>query len=560
MDFGKKLSVKEKEKDKTDKISDLENLHSKYIVYDEKKLSHQQEIYALLSNNQDSTKINQTNQLKVIVLIEEKSPISLLNHKIKEELQKKDQYTNLLGFKVTNLHKISEKGKTMLPIEGIIKETFKESGEIIYFEVESNEYWITCIYKLQCLKKIEMLQIEYKINAFMPFESFKVFLLKSGIDFFKEKLQLINDVKKSGLIFLIKNVYFMLNSSKDQLNYDNCLKDKSIIGSLFGFEGKIICFISFDIFEHLIFQAIQHEHVHNTKDQLRWTEFSEMKFEEVFTNKMFIHERKAIKSISRLLIKKEQNIIKEMNSDNEYYFYQPEPFNSSSASLHSSYANSDITKDQTVFILPSKNKVKGGNYSNNSYTKTQEIQNTSQSLIEDTLVDIELNMYKKNNVVNKKKNKKNFKTFSETPLLPQGENNETLFRTKSKDYESIQKLLLEQPNGKQSKNFLLNMRKRSLNVSLANEFFPLFEYKTLKDLVTTTYYKINFVKREIIPMKMPESREFPLVTCETIGNRVENESEGKPVVKINNAKILIFVIMTFAFYIGSVICIYYDYF
>ena len=140
----------------------IDEFNPNFIFYNDNnnKFSHQVEIYAIPNNIKNK---------KGLVVVSHKCTISFLCLKIAEEFESYPEFKNLSSLKVSNLTKKTTKNEEIqLPKEGSIQDCIK-TGDIIYCDVSSQEYWIKVIFKLHSLVLRKVIKLDYKISKLNMF-------------------------------------------------------------------------------------------------------------------------------------------------------------------------------------------------------------------------------------------------------------------------------------------------------------------------------------------------------------------------------------------------------
>ena len=297
--FGLKKSINYTESSSLASGSDSVNerkSNSKFIFYDnENKFTSQIELYIHPNNFPDK---------KLLIIIDSNSNFTELNEKIKKGLQTFSEFKNINGFRIENICKINNGKKIILPLEGNFNNQIL-SGDIIYCDILSEEYWIETYFKLQSYKYHKTFTIEYKLRKKMKYKYLKLVLLKAGLDLF------LKDIKKnildSSLNYYVKQAKFqtyknrktsLLNKKKHNLPNEKIVDAHSII----------IATIKLGIFEELIHnQLITMELNGKEHNYLRLNEYCNLLFDELLTFKKFESELITIKDIAKDLIKSQYN-------------------------------------------------------------------------------------------------------------------------------------------------------------------------------------------------------------------------------------------------------------
>ena len=154
--------------------------NKKFIFYDDqKKFTNQIEIYIYLTNY---------NNKKLLIIIGNESSIEDLNNQIKVNLESFPEFKNINGIKVEGIYKISNDSKIYLPEEGKVI-NFVNSGDILYGNLETDEFWIKTYFNIQTVNFKKIIKLEYKLKRKMRYKRFKVMLMKAGIQLFIDNIK-----------------------------------------------------------------------------------------------------------------------------------------------------------------------------------------------------------------------------------------------------------------------------------------------------------------------------------------------------------------------------------
>ena len=106
-----------------------------------------------------------------------------MNNQIADSLQSLPEFKDINGVRAEDIYKISNSDKIELPKEGKASD-FVNSGDILYCNLITDEYWIKTYFNIQTLN---FKKVEYKLKKKMRYKRFKLMLMKGGIELFIEK-------------------------------------------------------------------------------------------------------------------------------------------------------------------------------------------------------------------------------------------------------------------------------------------------------------------------------------------------------------------------------------
>ena len=84
---------------------------------------------------------------KIVIMTKSQVDFKELNSQIKDAFKSISDFKNISGLRVENLFKVYNEKRTYLPKTGCISEYLK-SGDIIYCDIISDEYWISGLNQL----------------------------------------------------------------------------------------------------------------------------------------------------------------------------------------------------------------------------------------------------------------------------------------------------------------------------------------------------------------------------------------------------------------------------
>jgi len=214
---GKKAKLKEK------LLDDPENIEEVYKFYDYgHKPQEKIEIQAILNNN---------NSYKVLVILNGKdTTIEYLCVKIAEQMEKYQEFENLEGLKAGNLSKKTEKGIIKIPISGDINEYIND-GDIIYCDLNTEEYWVKTIIKLKSVNSILLINLDIKFRLDTMIKKLRFLLMKLGLNFWIDTASQLEDCNH----YIFTSLNFKTLKSKNNIDYSvsDMIKGMSIEKSNF---------------------------------------------------------------------------------------------------------------------------------------------------------------------------------------------------------------------------------------------------------------------------------------------------------------------------------------
>ena len=269
---------------------------SKFIYYAKtEEFISQLEIYVKPTNCQNK---------KVLIVIKSEEDFKDLIFQIEQNLKSISEFKNIAGLKVQNIYKIQNESKLILPTDGPIYEYLK-SGDIIYCDVISDEFWIKTYFKIATYNYKKIIKLEYKFQKKTKFKQIKLILLKAGIGIFWEELK--KNYIDNSFNYFVKQIKFNNNRRKksqagfELINFNKRLKylDASV---------EIFVNLQFGYFEELIHEQLTLMRLNkNDHNYLRLNEYCNLAFEELLSSTKFESELAAIKDISKEFLKSQNN-------------------------------------------------------------------------------------------------------------------------------------------------------------------------------------------------------------------------------------------------------------
>lgn len=232
---------------------------------------------------------------------------------IKESFKSSSEFKNVAGLTIENLYKLQNERRISLPKNGCINEYLK-SGDIIYCDINTDEFWIKTYFKITTYNYRKVIKIEFKFNKKTKFKQIKLILLKAGIQFFWDELN--KNKLNNSFNYYVKGIKFNNNKRKQSetgfelLSFNKKMKylDNKI---------EILVNLKFGIFEELVHEQLVSMHLtKNEPNYLRLNEYCNLTFEELYVSKKFESELGTVKDISKDFLTSQYN---DLNSP--FFFY-----------------------------------------------------------------------------------------------------------------------------------------------------------------------------------------------------------------------------------------------
>ena len=278
---------------------------SKFIYYAKaEQFISQLEIYVKPNNYPDK---------KVLIIAKSELDFQELMSQIKESFKSSSEFKNVAGLTIENLYKLQNERRISLPKKGCINEYLK-SGDIIYCDINTDEFWIKTYFKITTYNYRKVIKIEFKFNKKTKFKQIKLILLKAGIQFFLDELN--KNKLNNSFNYYVKGIKFNNNKRKQSetgfelLSFNKKMKylDNKI---------EILVNLQFGIFEELIHEQLVLMHLtKNEPNYLRLNEYCNLTFEELYISKKFESELGTVKDISKDFLTSQYN---DLNSP--FFFY-----------------------------------------------------------------------------------------------------------------------------------------------------------------------------------------------------------------------------------------------
>ena len=299
--FGiKKILAISNEKSRSSIEKDSNNSYSgddsKFIYYaNTEEFISQLEIYIKPNNYPDK---------KILVIIKCEEDLKELNLKIRESLKSISEFKNISGLKIENLYKVQNGSKIFLPNKGIIKE-YLNSGDIIYCDIVSDEYWIKIYFKIIAYNYKNVVKLEYKLQKRMKFKRIKLILLKAGINIFMDELKK-NYIDNSFNYFLKEIKFYNKKLKKSNFGYEFTDINKKL--KYLDNKNEILVNLKFGIFEELVHEQLTTINPNkNENNYLRLNEYCNLDFEELLSSKKFEQELGTVQDISQEFLTSQYN-------------------------------------------------------------------------------------------------------------------------------------------------------------------------------------------------------------------------------------------------------------
>ena len=278
---------------------------SKFIYYaNTEQFISQLEIYIKPNNYPDK---------KILVIIKSEEDLKELNLKIKENLKSISEFKNIAGLKIENLYKVQNNNKITLPNKGVISQ-YLNSGDIIYCDILSDEYWIKIYFKIITYNYKKVVKLEYKFQKKMKFKRIKLILLKAGINIFLDELQKEN--LDNSFSYFLKEIKFY-NKKINKTNFGFEFKDINKKLKYLDNKNEILVNLKFGIFEELVHEQLTTMNPNkNENNYLRLNEYCNLDFEELISSKKFEQELGTLKDISQEFLTSQYN-----NLNTSFLFY-----------------------------------------------------------------------------------------------------------------------------------------------------------------------------------------------------------------------------------------------
>ena len=330
--FGKKKEITQKFIVKTDEeLEDFSSTDPKrektknsiqssddknFIYYGtNNKFLKQVEIYAVLKDDSNKSKEDPKvkNQNLIAIVVDSNLPLENLPSKICETLINLTEYKNLEGLTAKNLKKRDE--DKPLSIEGTVGDVLR-NGDIIYFDLVSNEIWIKVnisIINILNKNKRTIVTINVKIKNDLSFREFRYKIIKYTIISYLEKF----GGSEHNLHYIISQVS-LWHSEHGTIDEDKLkIFEAMRIKQLFKFKDTVKLEIKFYPLEFILFQNLKTLPIQkklNGKSKQLWERFKALRFKDLLTSKVFIKEKEYIFNHIK-------NILKDKTFTSNCYIY-----------------------------------------------------------------------------------------------------------------------------------------------------------------------------------------------------------------------------------------------
>ena len=303
--FGKKKEITQKfiskPKEETDqdcstspkkeraKNSVQDNKDNNFIFYgSDNKFAKQLEIYATLKEYANVIQDSKNKKL-ILTIVDSNSPMEYLSFKIRDSFSQFPEYQELEGLTAKNLTKMDEEKN--LPTEGKVGD-FLRNGDIIYFDLVSNEVWIKVNINMNDImnKDIRLNVImDVKVKNESSFRELRIKLLKYGIICF------LNKHKREKFHYIISK-FNLSHSVHGEIDEDRLKTFENMrIKQLFKFKDRINLDINFIPLELILFKKLKNISKPKKEKQGRkksaWDRFKSLRFRELLSSAIFIKEK-----------------------------------------------------------------------------------------------------------------------------------------------------------------------------------------------------------------------------------------------------------------------------
>ena len=278
---------------------------NKFIFYDDnKKFTSQMEIYIRLNNYKNK---------KNLVIIDSDSNMEELRNQIRECFENYPEFKNLNGLRAENIYKIANDSKVYLPKKGLVKENIV-SGDILYCDLFSNEYWIKVIFNISTFEFKKIIKLDYKLKKKMKYKILKQLLIKIGLELFIENMKILTF--QNCFNYYVKFFEFIIKKKKKIFSHKQSkYKNNEPIDKIVDFNSEILVDLKFGIFEELVHSQLKINDI-SKENRLRMGEYSDLLFEDLISDEKFRPELNTIKEISREFL-----ITQHTNKNPNFLFY-----------------------------------------------------------------------------------------------------------------------------------------------------------------------------------------------------------------------------------------------
>ena len=303
--FGKKKEITQKfiskPKEETDQESSSspkkdrarnsvqDNTDNNFIFYgSDNKFAKQLEIYATLKEYANVIQDSKNKKL-ILTIVDSNSPMEYLSFKIRDSFSQFPEYQDLEGLTAKNLTKMDEDKN--LPTEGKVGD-YLRNGDIIYFDLVSNEVWIkvnismiNIIYKEFVLNVI----MDVKVKNESSFRDLRIKLLKYGIMCF------LNKYRNEKLHYIISK-FNLSHSVHGEIDEDRLKTFENMkIKQLFKFKDRMNLDIHFCPLELLLFKGLKTiskpKKEKTGRKKSAWDRFKSLRFRDLLSSVIFIKEK-----------------------------------------------------------------------------------------------------------------------------------------------------------------------------------------------------------------------------------------------------------------------------
>ena len=409
--FGKKKEITQKfiakpeeEKDQESSISPKKDRprnsiqdtgDNNFIFYgSDNKFSKQLEIYATLKEYANVIQDSKNKKL-VLTIVDSNSPMEYLSFKIRDSFSQFPEYQDLEGFTVKDLTKMDEEKN--LPTEGKVGD-FLRNGDIIYFDLVSNEVWIKVnISMTNIINRSKRLNVtmNVKMKNECTFRELRIKLLKYGIMCF------LNKYSKDNFHYIISK--FILSHSVHGDIDENRLKtfENMRIKQLFKFKDRMNVEIHFYPLEFILFKRLKTipkpKKEKSGRKKSAWERFKTLRFKELLSNPIYIREKLYIFNFFR-------DLFMDKSLSSNCYIYSIDNDNTQE-SRDDTYDNKYDKKDSSDNDLTNLNinNINENEYENNLNKNNESMSNNNSFLNKSKTLDS--NYFKNSNTLLFEENK-----------------------------------------------------------------------------------------------------------------------------------------------------------
>ncbi len=138
----------------------------------------------------------------------------MLAFKAHGKSEKFQEFETLEGLKAVNLSKKTERGTIKIPITGDINE-FINDGDIIYCDLNTEEYWVKTTIKMISLHSILLINLDIKFRLDTMIKKLRFLLMKLGLNFWIDTASQLEDYNH----YIFTSLNFKTLKSKNNIDY-----------------------------------------------------------------------------------------------------------------------------------------------------------------------------------------------------------------------------------------------------------------------------------------------------------------------------------------------------